>query len=401
LEYKDYYKTLGVPRAATPAEIKKAYRRLARELHPDRNPGNKTAEARFKEVNEAHEVLADTAKRQQYDMLGANWDQVSRGGAGGSSGAGTGGYPFGAGGAYAGGDPFGPGGPFAGFAGGAGGAGAPGGNVRYEFHGANAEGFSDFFRVFFGSEAPAGARGAGGTRQSAAQTPPNAGRGKTAGGRKGAGAFEDILSRLRTEGATPAAQRSSQAGGDAASGQPTVRSHGTRHGDDVEVAVDISLEEAFAGSARLIQVGDRRLEVKVPAGVETGSKIRLSGKAGSGSDAGDLYLVVKVRPHPAFTRNGADLTRELPVTLGEALLGGDVEVETLRGRMVLKVPAGTQQGQTFRLAGQGMPRLKGDGAGDLLARIRVVLPGKLEGKQHKAAQEFLRQIVQPNPRKPL
>jgi DnaJ-class molecular chaperone len=166
----------------------------------------------------------------------------------------------------------------------------------------------------------------------------------------------------------------------------------------VEVEVDLSLEEAFHGSARLVQVGDRRLEVKLPAGVETGSKIRLSGKAGSGADAGDLYLITRIRPHAVFTRNGADLTRDLPITLGEALLGGEVEVETLRGRVLLKVPAGTQTGQTFRLAGQGMPHLKGDGAGDLFARTKVVMPGKLEGKQRKAAEEFLRGVVQPNPR---
>ncbi len=117
--------------------------------------------------------------------------------------------------------------------------------------------------------------------------------------------------------------------------------------------VGLTLEEAFHGSARLVQVGDRRLEVKVPAGVETGSKIRLSGKAGTGDDAGDLYLIAKVRPHAVFTRNGADLTREVPITLQEALLGGEVEVETLGGRVLLKVPAGTQQGQTFRLVRQG------------------------------------------------
>ncbi len=386
MEYKDYYKTLGVPRAATSAEIKKAYRRLAREFHPDRNPGNKTAETRFKEINEANEVLADTTKRQQYDMLGANWDQVSRGAGSGGAAGGAAGYPFGSGGAYAGGDPFGPGGPFAGYAAGAGGA---GGNVRYEFQGGDAEGFSDFFRVFFGGAAP-------GARQSADPTTR-----KTTAGHKGASAFEDILSRLRTEGAIPAAQRAPSAGGGAAGGQATPRSHSIRHGDDVEVEVDVSLEEAFAGSARLIQVGDRRLEVKVPAGVETGSKIRLRGKAGNGSDAGDLYLIVKVRSHPTFVRSGADLTRELPITLGEALLGGEVEVETLRGRVLLKLPPAMQHGQIFRLAGQGMPRLKGDGAGDLLTRVKVVLPGKLEGKQRKAAEEFLRQIVQPNPRKPL
>jgi molecular chaperone DnaJ len=141
--------------------------------------------------------------------------------------------------------------------------------------------------------------------------------------------------------------------------------------------------------------------VKVPAGVETGSKIRLSGKAGTGGNAGDLYLIARIRPHAIFTRNGADLTREVPITLGEALLGGQVDVDTLDGRVLLKVPEGTQTGQTIRLSGKGMPRLKGDGRGDLYAKIKIVMPGKLEGRQRQAAEEFLRQIAQPNPRNKL
>ena len=382
MDYKDYYKTLGVPRTASAADIKKAYRRLARELHPDKNPGSKTAEARFKEVNEAHEVLGDPKKREQYNLLGSNWDQV-RGGGGGAGGA--------AGGAGFAGDPFGPGGPFAGYGGAGAGAGA--GTVRYEFQGADDADFSDFFRMFFGGAA--GAAGGPGpaatnatTRRAGASTA--AGTPGTRGGATGDGdgsrrsgrPFDDLFSRLRSDG----------------SAGPTPRSKGVRRGEDVDVEVDLTLEEAFNGSARLVQVGGKRLEVKVPAGVETGSKIRLSGKAGTGRDAGDLYLIARVQPHPVFTRNGADLTRELPITLGEALLGGEVEVDTLRGRVLLKVPAGTQQGQTFRLTGQGMPRLKGGSSGDLYAKVKVVLPGKLEGRQQKAAEEFLRQIVQPNPR---
>jgi curved DNA-binding protein len=381
VEYKDYYKTLGVERTATPADIKKAYRKLARELHPDRNPGDKTAERRFKDVNEAHEVLADVKKRQQYDMLGSNWDQIRTGGAG----------P--AGGAYRGTDPFGPGGPFAGYA-----QQGAGGNVRYEFQGGGAEDFSDFFRVFFGGADAAAA--AGGTRSPAGTADPDiAGGGRTVRGKSSGGGarrgnpLEDLFSRLRTDGAGTA----TQPGGSRAGGSAGART--VRHGEDAEVEIEIGLEESFNGSTRLIQVGDRRLEVKVPKGVETGSKIRLRGKAGTGGDAGDLYLVTRIRPNATFTRNGADLTRELPITLGEALLGGEVEVETLGGRVVLTVPPGTQQGQTFRLAGKGMPRLKGEGAGDLYARIKVVLPGKLEGRQRHAAEEFLRQIVQPNPRK--
>ena len=224
-------------------------------------------------------------------------------------------------------------------------------------------------------------------------------RGRTAGGTRRGNPLEDLLGRLHGDGAgATATQAGTRPGARVQDGDGRAAGRGVRHGDDVDVEIDLSLEEAFHGSARLVQVGDRRLEVKVPRGVETGSKIRLRGKAGSGSDSGDLYLVAKIRPHPVFTRNGADLTRELPITLGEALLGGEAEVETLGGRVVLKIPPGTQQGQTFRLAGKGMPRLKGEGSGDLYARVKVVLPGKLEGKQRQAAEEFLRQIVQPNPR---
>ena len=364
MEYKDYYKTLGVDRKASPAEIKKVYRRLARELHPDKNPGDKTAEARFKEVNEAHEVLGDTKKRQQYDMLGSNWDQVSRGGAGG---AGSAGNPFG-------GDPFGPGSPFAGY-----GGAAQGGNVRYEFRGAGVQDFSDFFRTFFGAEAA----------EAAAAPAPRPG-----GTRRPGNPLDDLFSRRRSDASSKAGAPSSGRG----SAEPSVRNKGTRRGEDAEVDVDLTLEEAFHGSMRLVQVGEKRLEVKVPAGVETGSKIRLSGKAGSGKEAGDLYLVTKILPHATFTRTGADLTRELPVTLGEALLGGEVEVDTLSGRVLLKIPAGTQSGQAFRLTGKGMPRLKGEGSGDLYARIKVILPPPLEGKQKQAAEDFLRYVIQPNPR---
>ena len=373
MEYKDYYKTLGVDRKATSAEIKKAYRRLARELHPDRHPDDKTAERRFKDVNEAQQVLTDPAKRQQYDLLGANWDQHARGGAGG---------PFGAGGAagnpFASGDPFGAGGPFAGY-------GGQSGNVRYEFRGGEAEDFSDFFRTFFGGGTP-GTPGSAGSTQRATERPATATA--TRGRPSRRGGLDDLLSKLRFDGASN--------GGRPDEGQ----ADGRRGRDgDVEVEIDLSLEEAFTGSARLVQIGAKRLEVKVPRGVETGSKIRLSGKAGSGSKAGDVYLIAKIRPHPVFARNGADLTREVPITLQEALLGGEVDVETLGGLVILTVPAGTQQGQTFRLTGQGMPRLKGDTAGDLFAKVKILMPPKLEGKQRQAAQEFLSLVIQPNPRR--
>jgi DnaJ-class molecular chaperone len=343
MDYKDYYAVLGVPKTATAAEIKKAYRKLARDFHPDRNAGNKTAERRFKEVNEAHEVLSDPAKRAQYDELGVHWQDYARAGA------------------RAGGDPFGPGGPFAGFGApggmgrgpgagrrsGMGGAGA--GGIRFEFAG-DSGGFSDFFRTFFASGAP------GETDEVAGSdgVPPQ-GRGAHARGRVEA--------------------------------PPAVEAH-----------VDVSLEDAFHGATRLVEVNGKRLEVKIPAGVETGSRIRLRGRGGGeGSGARDLVLIAKVAPHPVFQRDGATLTRELPVTLREALLGAEVPVRTLTGRVLLRVPAGTQNGRVIRLGGQGMPRLKGEGRGDLHVRVRVTLP-MLDEAGRQAAVAFLDGIDQPDPR---
>ncbi|MFH1475622.1 MAG: J domain-containing protein [Chloroflexota bacterium] len=318
MDYKDYYASLGVPRTASTGEIRKAFRALARKHHPDRNAGDAEAERRFKEVNEANEVLADPAKRKQYDELGAHWQEYARMGS------------------RPGGDPFGPGGPFAGFRP-AGARGAPGG-VRFEYAG-DPGGFSDFFRTFFAGDM-AGAPGhrRGGPRRPVAVPP-------------------------------------------------------------VEAAVPVALQDAAAGGKRLIEVDGRRLEVAIPPGVESGSRIRLRGQGGgSGADARDLVLVVAVQPHPVFARDGATLTRDLPVTLREALLGAEVPVTTLAGkRLLLTIPAGTQPGRVIRLAGQGMPRLKGGDRGDLLVRVRVVLPA-LDEAGRAAATAVLDAIDQPDPR---
>jgi len=345
MEYKDYYAVLGVPKTATPAEIKKAYRKLARDHHPDRNAGNKNAERRFKEVNEAHEVLADPAKRTQYDELGVHWQDY----------AGAGRRP--------GGDPFGPGGPFAGFgsAGGASrapgagrrssmdGAGAGAGGIRFEFAGDGGD-FSDFFRTFF------------------------------------AGAAPDEMD-----------QPAERGGGAAAGRAPRARGHVAAPAA-IEAHVDVSLDEAFHGATRLVEVDGKRLEVKIPSGVETGSRIRLRGRGGGeGAGARDLVLIIKIAPHPVFHRAGATLSRDLPVTLREALLGAEVPVRTLTGRVLLRVPAGTQNGRVIRLAGQGMPRLKGDGRGDLHVKVQVILPA-LDEAGRQAATGFLEGVNQPDPR---
>jgi curved DNA-binding protein len=350
MEYRDYYQILGVPRSASQADVKKAFRKLARELHPDRNPGDKVAERKFKDVNEANEVLSDPEKRKRYDMLGANWDQVQRAG-GGRSGT----------------DPFGPGGPFASFNFGAGG----GPNVRYEFRTSDGSGagFSDFFRMFFGGAAA-------GTHA-----------GRTAAGANGA-SFEDILSQM---GGAPAS-----AGTTSRSGQRHVsESAHPKAADEIEAPAELTLEEAFHGTTRLVEVEGKRYEVSIPRGIDTGGRVRLSGKGPRGRD---LVVTVTVRQHETYTRRGADLERDLPITLREAIMGAQVPVTTLKGRILLTIPDGTQNGRTFRLTGQGMPRLKGDGAGDLYVKVRVVLPTALDAEAKAAAARFLDLIPQPNPR---
>ena len=347
MEYRDYYETLGVPRTASQAEIKKAFRKLAREHHPDKKPGDKTAEKRFKDVNEANAVLADPEKRKKYDQLGANWEAFSRAGAGAGGARGA--------------DPFGAGSPFATY-----GFSSPGGgNVRYEFRTSGDPGaFSDFFETFFGSSG--GARAAAGT------------------------SIDDLLAGMGIGAAQRGHFRTSSAGGGNGARQAVKLA-------PVEAIAELDLEEAFHGTSRIVELEGRRLQVTIPRGVDSGSRIRVAGKGGGGRD---LVVVTKLRPHPVFNRKGADLERELPITLEEALLGGDVPVGTLKGRVLLKLSASTQNGRRFRLAGQGMPRLKGDGSGDLFVRVRVVLPTGLSDDARDAAQRLFDLTDQPDPREP-
>ncbi|MBF6604597.1 MAG: J domain-containing protein [Chloroflexi bacterium] len=361
MEFRDYYATLGVARTASQAEIKKAFRKLARVHHPDVKPNDKAAERRFKDINEANAVLSDPGKRAQYDTLGPDWESVARAGAG-HAGRGA----SAAGGA----------GPFAGFG---------GGNVRYEFRTTgDASGFSDFFRTFFSGDARDGGPSGSSTR---ARTTNDA-------------TFEEILAGMGLDaaGSTPATGATGGAGRRPSSGRGGSRTAGAgagRHDRDLEATVDVTLEEAYNGTTRLVEIDGKRLEVTIPRGVDAGSRIRLAGRGGDGRD---LYLVTSLRPHPTFTRRGADLEREVPVTLREALLGAEVPVGTLRGRVLLTVPARTQNGRTFRLSGQGMPRLSGDGIGDLYVRIRIVLPTRLSSEAEDAARRFLELVEQPDPR---
>jgi len=348
MEYRDYYATLGVPRSASQADIKKAFRKLAREHHPDVNKGNAAAEKRFKEISEANEVLSDPEKRKLYDQLGANWQAYQQAGA-------TGDWATG-------------GNPFAGFGGAGGGGGARGtrpGGVRFEYHGSAEDlaGFSDFFRTFFTGEASPfdTVAGAGG--------PPG-------GGQRRAG------TRVRMRGATIDELLGEMDGPEAAPGNGRRRAPAAER---YEAEAEVTLEEVARGSTRHVDVGGRRIEVTIPAGVGDGQRIRLSGV---GPGGGDVYLRIKVKAHPVFTRDGANLTREQQITLREALLGGEVAVQTLTGRVLLRIPPETQNGRVFKLSGQGLPRFRGEGRGDLLVRTRVVLPTGLSTEAKAAAERF-------------
>ena len=361
MEYQDYYQTLGVQRAASQADIKKAFRKLARENHPDKKPGDKAAEARFKAVNEANAVLADPDKRRKYDRLGKDWEAYSRAGV----------DPDAAGSPFGGANPFGFGRAGGGSSGGA------GPNVRYEFRtggGAGGGDFSDFFRTFFSADAGPAPAGASGTRTA----------------RRGAGAgpsFDDILSEMGLNRAAAGPGATRMAGGASAPGSAASRV-------TAEAVAEISLEEAYHGTTRRVEIAGRRLDVTIPRGADNGTKVKLSGQ---GPQGGDLVVTNRVKPHPVFTRKGADLERELPLTLAEALVGAEVPVTTLKGKVLLRVPPGTQNGHRFRLTGQGMPRLRGEGHGDLYARARVVLP-TLDDEAAEAARAFLDQVQQPDPR---
>jgi DnaJ-class molecular chaperone len=339
VQYKDYYNTLGVKREASEKEIKSAFRKAARKYHPDLNPNDREAEARFKEVNEAYEVLSDADKRKKYDQFGADWERYQQ-----TQGA-PGGFDFSR---YA-------------------QQGYGDGGVRYTTtsFGEGDEDFSDFFEMLFGRGTGAGRTGATSTQY-------------YTGGR------------VRT--------------------QPRV-------GEDYEHELEVTLEEAFTGTQRVLQMEvpeacptcggagivnnrvcttcngagtvsrTKRIEVKIPAGVHTGSRVRVAGEGGpgyAGGGKGDLYLRVRVAPSKRFERKGDDLYTHVQVPLYTALLGGEVNVPTPKGtKLALKIPAGTQNGRTFKLTGQGMPHLKQpDKRGDLYAILDVQLPADL-GEQEK------------------
>jgi curved DNA-binding protein len=325
VQFRDYYETLGVPKTATRDDIRKAFRQLARQFHPDVAKDKKTAEEKFKQINEAYEVLSDSAKREKYDRMGADWQQYEQAGA-------PGGRP--------------------------GRAGQPGGGARWQPGGGGVEfdfggtGYSDFFEQFFGGAARRG-RGGG-----------NAGNG---------GAGFDFF----TQQQEPA------------------------RGADVEADISVTLEEALHGSRRSISLrrsgatgANGKLEtydVKIPAGVHEGQRIRLRsrGEAGpGGGEAGDLYLRVRLAPHADFrVEAGGDLYHDLTVAPWQAVLGCEVTVPTLEKEMHLKIPPGSQVGKRFRLRGRGLPKKKGERT-DLYVQIGVTLPEHLSEPERQLWEQL-------------
>lgn len=295
MDYKDYYKILGVDRKASADDIRKTYRKLAMQYHPDKNPGDKKAEDKFKEINEAYQVLSDDQKRARYDQLGSAYSNFR----------GSGGRP----GDFQWEDWFQQQGGQRGY----------GGNVEEAFGGAG--GFSEFFRSIFGDA-------------------------------------------VRTSARNQAAQQGYQQ------------------------AVDISFQEAYEGTSRQLQTNGRKLQVRIPAGVKTGSKVRV---AGAGPEGLDIYLVVNVTDEDKFERDGQNLYTTSTLSVFTLILGGETDVETPTGRVKLNIPAGTQADQVFRLGGRGMPHLKNPSTkGDLYVKLKVQVPKYLSAKQRELIEEASR-----------
>jgi curved DNA-binding protein len=302
LEYKDYYAILGVDRKADQKQIKEAYRKLARQYHPDRNKDPGTA-ARFKEICEAYEVLGNPEKRAKYDAIPRDWHQV-----------------FGANWA----DGYRHAGPWWQSHNG-------GQGIRFTFGSRGAEGFSDFFRMFFASADDL---------------------------------FADYGYRTRE---TP------------------------YRGHDLEGTLEITLREAYQGTEKAIRFNGRTLQLRIPPGTGDGSRIKVPQKGAPGTGggpAGDLYVRIRIRPHHFFRLNGRDLECTLPVTVSEAALGARVEFPFFKGTVSVNVPPGSQNGTVLRLKGLGLPAAGGEPAGDLLVRLEVKIPEKPTPREKELLKEL-------------
>ena len=344
---QSYYDILGVKKSATEDEIKKSYRKLARKYHPDVNPGDKQAEAKFKELSEAYAVLSDKEKREQYDRLGR--EAFSFGGAQG-------------------GDPFGPGGPFAGFNFDFGDLGGGRGRPRGQRRTTRTGGFGDIFSDLFGGGAETG------SFQTAA--------------RRGADLEAETTIEFRdaVQGTTVQIATTRQRECPACNGLGHVGNNVCR---------------TCGGSGVVAE--PQTMKVKIPEGVRDGQRIRLAGKGSTGTaggPAGDLLLQIHVRPHPFYQQKGADIHTEVPITVGEAIRGAEIEVPTIHGPVRARIPAGTQGGQTFRLTGKGVRKGKSGGHGDHYYKVQIVDPKALSDQQ-RAALDEIEDAYEEDPRKKL
>ena len=299
MNYKDYYKILGIDKKATAAEIKKAYRTLAVKHHPDKNPGNKESEEKFKLINEANEVISDPEKRKKYDELGENWQQFEKAG-----------------------NPFDEGGSQQYYNGNAGGGFG------------EQEGFSDFFEQFFGGSRGSQRRGARGNQN--------------------------------------------------------------YKGSDYESEMEITLEEAFTGTSRIIQLDNKKLRITTKPGSYTDQQLIIKGKGAKGSSeahSGDLFVRIKVKPSALFVRKGDDLYKDVTVDLYTAILGGEVVIDTLSGQVKIKVTECTQNNKTIRIKGKGMPVYeRPETHGDLYIKLQVTIPDKLTDEQRELFKKIQRTI---------
>ena len=306
VKYKDYYEILGVPRSATEKEIKTAFRKLARKHHPDANKNNKDAEEKFKEINEAYEVLGDTDKRRRYDTLGNS---------------------------FRGGNDFTP---------------PPGFDFNFDFskgfRQTQDSPFSDFFEMFFGDAMKSGR----------------------------ASPFQETFTQTYTRPQTK------------------------RRGEDQSINLHLSLEEAYKGTTRKIDINvpnqeSKRLEVKIPPNVRENSKIRIAGEGLPGKNrgaSGDLYMVVKLKPHPFFKIDGDDINSEISITPQEAVLGSEIEIPTIDTPVKMVVPPGTQNDKVLRLRGKGLPHQKKEGRGDHFVKVKIDIPTVITDDEKKLYQEL-------------
>lgn len=360
----DFYETLGVDRNATDDQIRKAYRKLARKYHPDVNPGDKTAEKKFKDISEAYGILSDPKRRAQYDQFG----NAAFGGTEGGPGS--------------------PGGPMEGF------------DFSEMFGGAGAGGGGfDIFETLFG----------GGMRGGRASRRPGPQRGQDIYATLNL-TFDDAFRGVTKDVTIDGAETCHACGGtgtDPASRPekcPTCRGRGTIETNRGFLKLNQTCR-ACGGSGTKpgkscstcggvgYQNATKRLSVKIPPGVDNGSKIRLAGKGqpgGPGAPMGDLYIVTQIEPSPRFERKGNNLYSDAPITIVEAALGTSIEVPTPEGKASLRIPPGTDSGKTFRLRGRGFPSLQGIGRGDLFVRVHIVAPKNLNAESRRILEDFAR-----------